>query len=46
MCGKGGGGEERGQTTAGNFNFGLFGDRNVEGDEWVLHTGFLGLDWG
>ena len=54
MCGEGDGGEERGQTTAGNFNFWLFGDRNVQGDEWVIqtrylrytNTGFLGLDWG
>ena len=52
MCREGGGGEERGQTTAGNLNFWLFGDRNMQGDEWViqtrylaLHTGFLGLDW-
>ena len=52
VCGEGDGGEERGQTTAGNFNFWLFGDPNLQGDEWViqtrylLHTGFLGLDWG
>ena len=35
------GGEERGQTTAGNFNFWLFGDRNVQGDEWVIQTRYL-----
>ena len=52
VCGEGDGGEEQGQTTAGNFNFWLFGDPNLQGDEWViqtrylLHTGFLGLDWG
>ena len=41
MCGEGGGVEERGQTTAGNFKFWLFGDRNVQGDEWVTQTRYL-----
>ena len=41
MWGEGGGSEERGQTTAGNFNFWLFGDRNVQGDEWVIQTRYL-----
>ena len=39
--GEWGGGEGRGQTTAGNFNFWLFGDRNVQGDEWVIQTRYL-----
>ena len=25
-------------TTAGNFNFWLFGDRYVQGDEWMIQT--------
>ena len=41
MCGEGDEGEERGQTNVGNFNFWLFGDRNVQDDEWVIQTRYL-----
>ena len=41
VCGEGFGGEKRGQTTAGNFKFWLFGDRKVQGDEWVIQTRYL-----